>query len=112
MITYCNKFLLNCRIPVDKNMAVEDMWGSIVHNIMLGQQGIVPAKDSAKIISTLLDLQNEYIAGKWQLGTKQDGACISLTFLSISVTNNSPMSPLQMCTWTSSRMLSSDSALI
>ncbi len=54
-------------------MAVEDMWGSIAHNIMLGQQGIVPAKDSVKIVATLLNLQNEYIAGKWQLGTKQDG---------------------------------------
>lgn len=53
-------------------MAVEDMWGSIAHNIMLGQQKIVPAQDSAKIVSTLLNLQNEYVAGKWVLGTKQD----------------------------------------
>jgi len=38
----------------------------------LGQQKIVPAKDTAKIVTTLLNLHDEYKAGKWQLGQKQD----------------------------------------
>jgi argininosuccinate lyase len=59
-------------IPIDKNLAVEDTWGSIGHVTMLGRQGIIPAEHAGKIANTLLQIQNGMIDGSFQLGEKQD----------------------------------------
>ncbi len=54
-------------ISVDSKMVVEDLWGSLAHVTMLGRQGIVPARDAAAILATLLRFQDDFRAGKWQL---------------------------------------------
>lgn len=59
-------------IPIDKNLAVEDMWGSIAHVTMLGRQGIIPAENAAAIVGVLADLQQKFIDGSWKLGQLQD----------------------------------------
>lgn len=59
-------------IPVDTNLAVEDMWGSIAHVTMLGRQGIIPSDNAAAIVGVLADLQQKYIDGNWKLGQLQD----------------------------------------
>ena len=48
-------------------MVVEDLWGSIAHVTMLGRQGIVPAKDAAHIIATLVGFQDASLAGALDL---------------------------------------------
>ncbi len=52
-------------ITTDKNMIAEDIWGSLSHVSMLGAQRIIPAKNAAAILDTLLKLQNEFYEGKW-----------------------------------------------
>jgi len=59
-------------IPVDRYIAVEDMFGSQAHVTMLGCQGIIPAENAGKILGALLNLQNKYIAKTWDIGSKQE----------------------------------------
>jgi argininosuccinate lyase len=59
-------------ITIDSHLAVEDMWGSIAHNIMLGRQGIIPAGDAAKIIGVLETLQTAFMKGEWKIGSIQE----------------------------------------
>lgn len=59
-------------IPVDRNMQVEDTWGSIAHNCMLGRQGINDASYAGKIMFELFNIQNGMLDGSFKLGTKQD----------------------------------------
>jgi argininosuccinate lyase len=59
-------------ISVDSNIVVEDLWGSMSHVTMLGQQKIVPWDKANKIIPTLLRYQNEWIDGKWQLSNENE----------------------------------------
>jgi len=59
-------------IPIDKNLQIEDTWGSIGHVTMLGRQGIIPAEHAGKIANTLLDIQNGMHDGSFILGDKQD----------------------------------------
>ncbi len=54
-------------ISVDSHLVVEDTWGSICHVSMLGHQKIVPWEKAKLIIPQLLNYQDEWIAGKWQL---------------------------------------------
>ena len=50
-------------LTCDEEMIVEDLWGSIAHVSMLGRQGIVPADQAAKIVSTLVHFQDEALDG-------------------------------------------------
>jgi len=59
-------------IPVDRHLQIEDTWGSIAHNAMLGSTGCIPATSSAAIMKTLLDIQNGMLDNTFTLGTKQD----------------------------------------
>jgi len=59
-------------ITVDSNLAVEDIWGSIAHVSMLGNQGIIDPKAAAGILNTLLGLQDNFINGSWKLGNEQE----------------------------------------
>jgi argininosuccinate lyase len=54
-------------VTVDSKMVVEDIWGSMAHVSMLGVKGIIPATDAAAILSRLLEFQDGYDAGSWQL---------------------------------------------
>jgi argininosuccinate lyase len=54
-------------VTVDSKMVVEDIWGSMAHVSMLGVKGIIPPKDAAAILSKLLEFQDGYVAGSWQL---------------------------------------------
>lgn len=55
---------------IDEQMAVEDMWGSMGHVTMLGNQGIIPEEDAKKILGALYKLHNEYVAGNWRVSDK------------------------------------------
>ncbi len=59
-------------VTIDTNMVVEDIWGSLAHVSMLGSQGIISHKAAGAILPTLLKFQDDYIAGKWQLGHEQE----------------------------------------
>jgi len=59
-------------ITVDSNLAVEDMWGSIAHVSMLGNQGIIDSKAASGILNTLLTLQDNFMNGTWKLGNEQE----------------------------------------
>ena len=59
-------------VTVDAKMVNEDLWGSLAHVTMLGRQGIIPAKDAGTILKTLLQFQDDYAAGKWQLQAEHD----------------------------------------
>jgi argininosuccinate lyase len=54
-------------VTIDSKMVVEDIWGSMAHVSMLGVKGIIPPKDAAAILSKLLEFQDGYVAGSWQL---------------------------------------------
>ncbi len=53
-------------ISFDKRLWRYDIEGSIAHARMLGRQGIIPHKDSAKIISGLKSIAKEIEAGKFK----------------------------------------------
>jgi argininosuccinate lyase len=55
---------------VDEKMAVEDMWGSMGHVIMLGTQGVIGKEDAVKILGGLRKLHDGYVAGEWRVGDK------------------------------------------
>jgi len=59
-------------IPIDSNLWREDIWGSLAHTTMLGQQGIIPQEDARKILAGLIKIQDDIEAGKLTLGTDQD----------------------------------------
>ena len=46
----------NASISIDSRMYKEDILGSLAHVKMLGKQGIIPAKDSEKIVSGLNEI--------------------------------------------------------
>ena len=52
-------------ISFDKRLWQYDIQGSIAHAKMLGKQGIIPRKDSEKIIRGLEDIAKEIAAGKF-----------------------------------------------
>jgi argininosuccinate lyase len=59
-------------ISVDKHIVVEDLWGSMSHVSMLGHQKIVAWEKAQKIVPKLLEYQDDWIAGKWQLGHQNE----------------------------------------
>jgi argininosuccinate lyase len=54
-------------ISIDSHLVVEDIWGSLSHVSMLGKQKIVPWDKANKILPTLLQFQDDFIANKWTL---------------------------------------------
>ena len=46
----------NASISIDSRMYKEDILGSLAHVKMLGKQGIIPAKDSEKIVNGLNEI--------------------------------------------------------
>jgi argininosuccinate lyase len=59
-------------VTIDSKMVVEDIWGSMAHVAMLGVKGIIPPKDAAAILSKLLEFQDGYVAGSWQLQLERE----------------------------------------
>jgi argininosuccinate lyase len=53
----------NASIDVDREMALEDVDGSIAHATMLGEQGIVTAAEAAALVEGLRQLRAEVEAG-------------------------------------------------
>ena len=53
-------------LNVDQRMAREDLLSSIAHARMLGKSGIIPRKDSARLVKVLTSLLNEAEQGKLQ----------------------------------------------
>jgi argininosuccinate lyase len=53
----------NASIDVDREMALEDLDGSIAHATMLGEQGIVSAAEAAALVAGLRELRVEVEAG-------------------------------------------------
>jgi len=54
----------NASIDVDREMALEDLDGSIAHATMLGEQGIVAPDEAAALIAGLRELRREVEAGE------------------------------------------------
>lgn len=51
----------------DKEMIIEDIWGSKVHCIMLLRQGIIGRKDAKRILLALKRLEEDYRKGRFRL---------------------------------------------
>ncbi|MBD3388989.1 MAG: argininosuccinate lyase [Candidatus Altiarchaeales archaeon] len=58
-------------IEVDKEMVLEDIWGSQAHAIMLSKQDIISNKDLKEILHWLEKAKKDYLSGKLVL-SKQD----------------------------------------
>ena len=58
----------NASIDVDRELALDDLEGSIAHATMLGERGIVSAEDAERLIEGLRDLRGEVENGDfdWQ----------------------------------------------
>jgi len=54
----------NASIDVDREMALEDIEGSIAHATMLGEQGIITPADAAALVAGLRDLRASVAAGE------------------------------------------------
>ena len=54
-------------LQTDKEMFSEDVWGSKAHVLMLAKQGIIPKEDAGKILKSLIEVEKDYLAGKFQL---------------------------------------------
>ncbi len=54
-------------LNVDRRMAREDLLGSLAHARMLGKTGIIPRKDSARLVKVLSSLLKEAERGKLRL---------------------------------------------
>jgi argininosuccinate lyase len=54
-------------IEVDREMVLEDIWGSEAHAIMLAKQKIITDKDLQKILYWLDRVKKDYVKGKFQL---------------------------------------------
>jgi len=59
-------------ISIDKHLVVEDLWGSMSHVSMLGHQKIVPFDKANKIIPKLLEYQDSWKKGEWELTSKNE----------------------------------------
>jgi len=54
-------------VDVDREMVLEDIWGSEAHAIMLARQGIISGRDLKKILYWLERARRDCIAGKFVL---------------------------------------------
>jgi argininosuccinate lyase len=54
-------------LETDKEMFSEDVWGSMVHVLMLAKQNIISKEDSSKILKALVEVEKDYFSGKFLL---------------------------------------------
>lgn len=59
-------------MDVDTRMINQNLWGSMAHVTMLGQQGIIPPSAASGILAHLLKLQNDWAVGQWTTEPDQD----------------------------------------
>ena len=59
-------------ITCDNHIVTEDIWGSMAHVSMLGHQKIVAFDKANKIIPKLLEYQDGWAKGEWQLGKQNE----------------------------------------
>jgi len=59
-------------LEVDKEMVLEDIWGSQAHAIMLAKTGIIDGKDLKKILYWLERAKKDYLSGKFVLDKKEE----------------------------------------
>ncbi|MEA3255503.1 MAG: argininosuccinate lyase [Candidatus Altiarchaeota archaeon] len=50
----------------DKEMVLEDVWGSKAHVLMLRKQGIISKDDAKKIIKSLMKAEKDFITGRFK----------------------------------------------
>ncbi|MCI0835287.1 MAG: argininosuccinate lyase, partial [Chloroflexi bacterium] len=53
-------------VHYDQRLYYEDIAGSIIHALMLGRQGIIPAEDTDKIVDGLGKIRDEIEAGDFE----------------------------------------------
>ncbi|MCX6695625.1 MAG: argininosuccinate lyase [Candidatus Altiarchaeota archaeon] len=59
-------------IEVDKEMILEDIWGSEAHAIMLAKQGIIEGEDLEKILYWLNIVREKYLKGEFTLSKENE----------------------------------------
>ncbi len=59
-------------LDVDKEMVLEDIWGSQAHAIMLARTSIIDSKDLKKILHWLEKAKKDFITGKFILDPKEE----------------------------------------
>ena len=59
-------------IDVDKEMVLEDIWGSEAHAIMLARQGIITDDDLRKILYWLNVVREKYLKGEFALSKEHE----------------------------------------
>lgn len=68
---------------VDQRMLVHDIWGSIAHNVMLSECGIVTLEHAKPILSTLLGLLARAETGEWKLDPRYEDVHLNVETLVI-----------------------------
>ena len=56
----------NASVEVDRELALEDIEGSVAHATMLGEQGIVSEEEAQRIVAGLRELRREIEAGEFE----------------------------------------------
>ncbi|MBU0761840.1 MAG: argininosuccinate lyase, partial [Candidatus Altiarchaeota archaeon] len=59
-------------IDIDREMVLEDIWGSEAHAIMLAKTGIISSVDLKKILFWLEKAKKDYLSGKFVLSEKEE----------------------------------------
>jgi len=59
-------------IDSDKDMFLEDIWGSTAHVVMLARQGIINPKEAARITAALEKIKDAYQKGTYKLKAEQE----------------------------------------
>ena len=62
----------NASIGYAKRLYEQDIQGSIAHATMLGEEGIIPAEDAAKIVEGLKGILEDARAGRIEWSTKAE----------------------------------------
>jgi argininosuccinate lyase len=62
----------------DIRFAAEDITGSIAHVSMLGECGIIPMEDSAKIVGALQEIRHEIASGALQLSLEKEDVHLAI----------------------------------
>ena len=65
-------------MKLDKRFAGEDITGSIAHVSMLGECGIIPKEDSAKIVRALEEIRDEIATGKLILSDEKEDVHLAI----------------------------------
>ncbi len=68
----------NASVSFDKRLALQDIWGSTAHAMMLGEAGILSEDEAAQLVAGLAELEQEVAAGTFAWRTELEDVHMNL----------------------------------